>query len=144
MNIDKLKAAAEASVKADRNWYTFVVLTNPPADIDEEAATFIAAADPTTILDLIEVLHESNESNAKLADIVVARDTRLKAAEELIAVQHKALEAGHLYIVDAGYPALQRQELKKLAFVSSTELAGHLARTLAKHAAYREEYPADE
>ncbi len=57
----------------------------------------------------------------------------LATAAKLIEAQHEALEAAHLYVVNAGYPALQAQELTKLAFVGSTDLAGHLARTLAAH-----------
>lgn len=93
---------------------------------DDADRAFVAAADPPTILAIIADLEETKVH-------WVHKGLRLAAAGKVIEKLVWGLEQAHLYVVNAGYPALQYQELTKLGFDGSIDLAGHLARALAAH-----------
>ncbi len=130
MNIDRLKAAAEKSVERTADhWYEVRELkeANFPAHgcFPEEGfhpgdADFITAADPVTILALIAKVK-------RYADRWLEIDEQLTAAEELIAAHIEALvdiATQHNENVHPDVKAIARD-------------------ALAKHTAYRKEYPTD-
>ncbi len=139
MNIDRLKAVAEKSVERTADhWYEVRELKEakfPAHDCFPEEgfhpgdAEFIAAADPVTILALIAKVK-------RYADRWLEIDEQLTAAEELIAAQREALTWADKCIIRTGLHSMHH-EAAPVVWVRTSDAA------LARHTAYRKEYPTD-
>ncbi|KKM21692.1 hypothetical protein LCGC14_1632860 [marine sediment metagenome] len=144
MNLDKLKETAEMASPA---WW--IERDLEIHDICEEDRPFIAAADPTTILALIELLEATENGLAYWEGIKADNSkltTHLKAAAELIRDYEAALKAmtggSTIRVYGVAFQSVGGERRRSVALTDDARKK--LAAALAKHATYRERLPADE